>query len=655
MISGKSSIKVASMLGSVSDNGPRNAAGAANGGGCDRSSPWVWLYEQRQPRPEELASAAADPTRAGVLAVLSEPGCSPNPMQLEALSRGSGTENDCALIVSGIQFVVQAGQDFRALLPWLEWADTVLARSDLLPIERAALLLQASIGEMVCCARLDRTRMLCDAAVPWVEAADSDALRIVLASLRTHCELMAGRIQIALAIGRDGLHVAPSCAEYSLTRLTLRGALGLASMLADRMDDAVDLVDAHAEETPPENMPAYLWLIYMGHRLLVHVAAGTSSRKIEALSDRLRRFSIPAQNLYARSYLHYTLGATALLANQPETALFHARAGLDFALRCHSPVGARTCTLLVIQALADLRQHQDALDWLAAKKAVWNEAGAHLLGACGALEEARLHLACGDMQAAQAALKRARQALPPGEQFPCNLRRPAFIAGLLRQLESPPAPPDTIQPDKIAIRITTMGKFEVTIDGLPLYDRNWHGKRSKTLLKALIVLGGHKVSSSQLSDLIWPDADGDLAKNSLKVTLWRLRHLAPDQGTTMPTWVAMQHGQVSLIAHCCQVDSIEFERALHSALGRRDAIALVEALSRYPADFLPQDDEPWIVAHRARLRMMFLQGVRMLADIDISAARCFCEYASAQGLSPTMQSEFPTFGAQTSAIPLDFT
>ena len=51
--------------------------------------------------------------------------------------------------------------------------------------------------------------------------------------------------------------------------------------------------------------------------------------------------------------------------------------------------------------------------------------------------------------------------------------------------------------------------FDITLGSKQVYDRNWLGNRTKTLLKALVVLGGDKVPTAQLADLLWPDSDAD--------------------------------------------------------------------------------------------------------------------------------------------------
>ena len=78
---------------------------------------------------------------------------------------------------------------------------------------------------------------------------------------------------------------------------------------------------------------------------------------------------------------------------------------------------------------------------------------------------------------------------------------------------------------------------------------------SALLLLALIGEGGYKVPAERLSDLLWPDSDGDQAAQNLKVALHRLRRLgcAPDEAPV--NWIHVKHGHVSLARSLCWVDA----------------------------------------------------------------------------------------------------
>ncbi|HTP66688.1 MAG TPA: AAA family ATPase, partial [Geobacteraceae bacterium] len=75
------------------------------------------------------------------------------------------------------------------------------------------------------------------------------------------------------------------------------------------------------------------------------------------------------------------------------------------------------------------------------------------------------------------------------------------------------------------VKIYVLGKFELVLDGKPLSFTGKMPKRPLLLLKMLIALGGEGVREEQLTDLLWPEADGDRAHSVFTTTLSRLRRL----------------------------------------------------------------------------------------------------------------------------------
>jgi hypothetical protein len=58
------------------------------------------------------------------------------------------------------------------------------------------------------------------------------------------------------------------------------------------------------------------------------------------------------------------------------------------------------------------------------------------------------------------------------------------------------------------VEIATLGRFAIIARGT---DAEPATGRPLTLLKLIIALGGHDVSAAQVSDALWPDADGHAA------------------------------------------------------------------------------------------------------------------------------------------------
>lgn len=159
------------------------------------------------------------------------------------------------------------------------------------------------------------------------------------------------------------------------------------------------------------------------------------------------------------------------------------------------------------------------------------------------------------------------------------------------------------------VEIQTLGSFCLKMNGQPLYDRLWKGRRSKELLKAIIALGGSKVSMEKLSSLLWPDSDGDRALNNLKMALSRLRRIGGDEFTIPSNWLVVKHQRVSLVRSVCRVDALEFGRKLEKIHTIGCEQSLQQVLVLYTSDFLPQDETPWITPFRDHLRTLFVEGV----------------------------------------------
>ncbi len=75
------------------------------------------------------------------------------------------------------------------------------------------------------------------------------------------------------------------------------------------------------------------------------------------------------------------------------------------------------------------------------------------------------------------------------------------------------------------VRIYTLGRFELFLWGKPVSFSGKVQKKPLEMLKALIALGGENIRKEQIADILWPDADGDMAQQSFSTTLHRLRQL----------------------------------------------------------------------------------------------------------------------------------
>ena len=162
------------------------------------------------------------------------------------------------------------------------------------------------------------------------------------------------------------------------------------------------------------------------------------------------------------------------------------------------------------------------------------------------------------------------------------------------------------------LKIETLGGFELIRDDEPLLLAG-KAKKPLELLKALIAMGGKNVSQERLSDALWPDADGDLAKRSFDTTLHRLRKLLGNDKVLL-----LQAGRLSIDPRYCWVDAFAFEQqcgelyeAMNRKAPRKDKERLVLCFEKgaalYRGSFLPGDaDQAWTLSMREQMRSRFL-------------------------------------------------
>ena len=155
------------------------------------------------------------------------------------------------------------------------------------------------------------------------------------------------------------------------------------------------------------------------------------------------------------------------------------------------------------------------------------------------------------------------------------------------------------------VKIYTLGRFSITCHSKRLKGSSQVGHKPIMLLMALIAHGGRQVRKSQLTDLFWPDSQGDEQIAALKITLHRLRKLIGVDDALLQT-----SDHLSLNPKLCWVDSWQFERlanlALNSScrdLGEKEQNDMVQkALDVYRGDFLaPFQDEAWSISQRQHL------------------------------------------------------
>ncbi|MBF0318492.1 MAG: hypothetical protein HQL01_01630 [Nitrospirae bacterium] len=176
-------------------------------------------------------------------------------------------------------------------------------------------------------------------------------------------------------------------------------------------------------------------------------------------------------------------------------------------------------------------------------------------------------------------------------------------------------------------RFHTLGRFQVVKNGEPVVFKGKAQKNAMALLKALIASGTSGVSESYISDILWPDADGDEAYISLKTTLHRLRQFLGSNEA-----IIFSGHKITLDFRLCYTDVFLLEEIHKKIDTMRDCLSdkselnddragLIRRLAHtavdlYNGEFLPGDENyPWVAPAREALRNRF---------IDILSASVSC-------------------------------
>ncbi|RUM94351.1 MAG: hypothetical protein DSZ28_03620 [Thiothrix sp.] len=162
-------------------------------------------------------------------------------------------------------------------------------------------------------------------------------------------------------------------------------------------------------------------------------------------------------------------------------------------------------------------------------------------------------------------------------------------------------------------RIHTLGGLRIEIDGEPLAFGSKPPAKPLELLKTLIAMGGQKVKANRLADRLWPDAEGDDALESFKITLRRLRKLL-----RIDDILPLHECSLSLNLDYCWTDvtallqlSNNFPNPEKKPSETRSA---KEIIRLYAGSFLGEDDILSAFQLREQLRSTFLHAVSHIGE-----------------------------------------
>jgi DNA-binding SARP family transcriptional activator len=165
------------------------------------------------------------------------------------------------------------------------------------------------------------------------------------------------------------------------------------------------------------------------------------------------------------------------------------------------------------------------------------------------------------------------------------------------------------------LKFFTLGRFELRKNDIPMRFSGKVQQKPLDMLKLLIAMGGANIHEDRISDVLWPDADGDNARKSFATTLHRLRKLLGE-----PKAIRLIDRRLTLSASFFWVDVWAFKElirhvdAMDARNTKLDAVQKMiqaqKAVDLYKGEFLSGEEwTPHIISIRSSLEDLYLKVV----------------------------------------------
>jgi len=170
------------------------------------------------------------------------------------------------------------------------------------------------------------------------------------------------------------------------------------------------------------------------------------------------------------------------------------------------------------------------------------------------------------------------------------------------------------------LQVKALGGMEVRRDNKPISFGARALSRPQVLFMELLLLAPESAMETALCESLWPDADADQARNSLKTTVFRLRQIIGAE------CIAYQSGRVSLNLEQCRIDALVFaaeweELSAVKTLDLRWAHRAGNTLALYQGPFLKNYEHAGVLSRREDLRRKYMALVIRLAAYYRGAGR----------------------------------
>lgn len=170
--------------------------------------------------------------------------------------------------------------------------------------------------------------------------------------------------------------------------------------------------------------------------------------------------------------------------------------------------------------------------------------------------------------------------------------------------------------------VTMLGEFTISYKNKKVYDQSNRSKKPWNLLEYLVANRGRSITQDELMDLLWDENESDNPSGALKVLLHRVRKsvetIMPDNGEDL---VILKRGEYCWNPNITtRTDVEEFEELCKSAddtsKPAKERMSLYnEAITLYKGDYLPRNNEGWVIPRTSYYHAMFLNAVKTLTAL----------------------------------------
>jgi len=179
------------------------------------------------------------------------------------------------------------------------------------------------------------------------------------------------------------------------------------------------------------------------------------------------------------------------------------------------------------------------------------------------------------------------------------------------------------------IKVTTFGRFSVTIDGRELSSDDWQRKKARDIFKILLINHRKSVTIDELIDFLWPDS----ASKNLIPTLWNSvsyirKALEPDiRPHTPSSFIKIMDKSYMLdLGSGVSIDFVEFKTLLAKLHGEKNELARINCMEQttalYTGDFLKEDAyEEWASYERESLKEQYLETLIALGNYYLDTGK----------------------------------